>query len=281
MKRIITLLLVLVALLAVAGVVSADRPPLGPFSISGYPTGFETISIGDNGYVKAKITNIGAVSGQLEGTFVMDEVAVGDPSLLAGANSGTMVISTAEGQVNLRFSGPGSALGVSGSFSILDGTDDYKKLKGQGEYAGDAALGAFTVNFTPCGGKDGPACSPNRCAVFGDALRPKNKKAEWRLNNEGESTQTMTDLRVFWPADANGDLVAVKLDGKEIYDQAVATSGDLLTLSGPDRDRQLRAGKNGKLTFEFANGKISEAPSDYTVLVNFAGGCAVPWVAFP
>ncbi len=293
MKRITTLLLVLVALLAVAGVVSADRPRLDPFTIEGAATNrvsqeFPYLGPDDFMYLtspdpnvlfaKFRILSEGQASGGLSGPFTMTEWGVADLSTFAGANFGDLSIANTNptGSVQLRFSGPISYSGVSGAFTFAGGTDAFDKLKGLGEYAGMSSLGPFLVKFTPMEKKERP-----QCAVFGDDLKPKNKKAEWRLDNEGDSDQTITGLRVFWPADLNGDLVAVKLDGKKIADQAVSTSGDLVPLKDHEKDLRIDAGKTGKLTFEFANGDISEVPSDYTVLVNFGEDCAVPWVAFP
>ena len=72
----------------------------------------------------------------------------------------------------------------------------------------------------------------------------------------------------------------MKLGGKTLWSGSQAAPAVELSLSGDVKDREIRAGKSGELTLEFANKKISKEPSDYTILAKFAEGCAVPFVAF-
>ncbi len=115
-----------------------------------------------------------------------------------------------------------------GSFTVLDGEDDYKSLKGEGTYTGDADF-IFTVDyepldFMPCEGED----CPDRCAVFGtdykikkdgveiEDIKLKKDKLEWEIVNEGESALTVSAISLWWSA---GDtLDKVKYGGKTVFE---------------------------------------------------------------
>ena len=66
------------------------------------------------------------------------------------------------------------------------------------------------------------------------------------------------------------------------YAAAAAAPATTITAGwlGDVKDRQIGAGKQRDLWLEFG-GNISAPRSDYTILVEFAEGCAVPFVAFP
>jgi hypothetical protein len=220
------------------------------------------------------------VAGGLAGDFVFDEWILLDATMSSGANHGLMTITTAEGQANLRFSGVFGATALKASYEFLGGTGEYRSLKGGGTKAGTPSA-VFTVAYTPCGGKDQPACPVNRCALFGDDLKLKKDKAQWTLSNNGESTATISKVMVVWPA-GGPQLEKVKLTGKTIYATPAAAPATTIAAGwlGDVKDRQIGAGKQRDLWLEFG-GNISALPSDYTILVEFAEGCAVPFVAFP
>ena len=217
-------------------------------------------------------------AGDLIGSFTFDEWGVVDLTTNSGANHGLQAITTSDGVAKMRFSGNASPAGVSGSFTFLKGSGDYHNLKGEGTYAGIGAF-VFKVDYQSCGGKGNPECPVNRCAVFGDDLKIQNDKTRWRIANEGEATITLNSLFVYWPS-GNGALEKVKLGGKTLWSGSQAAPAVELSLSGDVNDREIRAGKSGELTLEFANKKISNEPSDYTILAKFAEGCAVPFAAF-
>ena len=213
-----------------------------------------------------------------------------------GANHGAMNIFTDSGEANFRFSGQAFVnpttdppeQTVQGSFhSEKKGKGDYKKLKVEGTYQGNAGY-VFTVDYTPCEGKN---CS-QQCAVFGDEkLKVKKDKIEWRIENKGANLLTVRNITLNWQG-SDIALKKVKLNGKTIDDEPLSlpsvvpgVSGqwsytDLSGWSGKDKDIQLKSGKQAKLTFEFDEKEISQEPSDYSILVEFAEGCAVTFVAF-
>jgi hypothetical protein len=217
-------------------------------------------------------------AGFFDGSFTFDEWGIVDLITYAGANHGLLDITTSAGVAKARFGGNASLTGVSGSFSFLKGSGDYHNLKGGGTYAGGAGL-VFRVDYAPCGGKGGPACPASRCAVFGDDLKMGNSKAEWRIDNEGEQTTTLNTLFIYWPSE-NGDLQKVRLGGKVLWDGSKPAPAVELMLDTDAGNREIKAGKSEKLTLEFANKKISQEASDYTILASFDGACAVPFVAF-
>jgi hypothetical protein len=289
MKKLTRLIVVLFVLAAFTTVASAAHPKPGPFSTTGYttnlvfnpdlgipaPSEFELLP---NGYFKFHISAQGEVDGYFnQGSFAFDEWGVADASY-AGANHGLMTITTDTGQADVRFGGIANYFGVTGSYAFLDGTGAYKDIKGQGAYTGDAGY-VFSVDYTPCGGKDAPACPTPRCAVFGDDLKLKKDKAEWKITNNGEDAITISKVTVVWP---EGPLAKVKLGEKTIYAGALsAPSAQIATgWTGKDRDRRIAAGKTAELRLEFDAHDISSNPWDYTILVEFAEGCAVSFVAF-
>ncbi len=231
------------------------------------------------------------------GSFQFDEWGVVDPATFGGANFGKLKITTGQGQADLRFSGQAiptlSGPVAQGSFLVEKGTGAYKHdKKEEGTYSGGAGF-VFTVDyaplaFTPCPG----GICPDRCAVFG-AAEPKLKKDDlkWKIENEGETALTVSRITVNWP-EANGSITKVKLGSKTLYDQPLGSSSvitgvlGLFTVIdggwlGAEADRQIGADKHADLQLEFANKEISEEASDYTLVVEFAEGCAVPFAAFP
>lgn len=219
------------------------------------------------------------------GSFTFDEWGlVVDPNLTtyAGYNHGRMSIATDAGQAEVRFGGSATLFSVTGGFAFLDGTKEYNKLKGKGVYGGGAGY-VFTVNYAPCGGEGQPACPA--CAVFGDELKIKKDKIEWEITNDGEEDLTISRVMVFWPVDGEGlgeGLKEVKLGGKKIYTESTpAPLADITAgWEGKDKDRSIDSGKKEKLELKFDQHDISANPWDYTILVEFGEGCAVPFVAF-
>ncbi|NOX60654.1 MAG: hypothetical protein GXP42_01695 [Chloroflexi bacterium] len=221
-------------------------------------------------------------AGYFDGSFTFEEWGLVDQTF-AGVNYGDITMITANGQAQVQFSGQASAAGiVTGSFKADDGDGAYDDLEGEGTYVGNAGY-IFTVDYTPCGGPGGPACPVDRCAVFGDELKLKKKRIEWEFENEGERTLTLSSITINWPA-SNGPITKVKLDGKTISDDILPppwTTIDLSNWSGKLKDIQVKADEDAKLKFEFLRKPISQAPSDYTIEVKFAEGCATAFVAFP
>ena len=214
------------------------------------------------------------------GSFTFDEWGLVDANY-AGYNHGLMNITTDDGQAEVRFGGSADYFGVTGGFAFLDGTKKYSKLKGQGVYDGGAGY-VFTVNYDPCGGKDQPACPADTCAVFGGDLKIKKDKVEWEINNEGKKDITTSQVDLFWPV-AAGPITEVKLGGKKISAGPLNPPAATIDLSGwTGKDKDLRIVKKGeKLEIKFAkDADISPNPWDYTILVQFAEGCGVPFVAF-
>ncbi len=216
------------------------------------------------------------------GSFTFDEWGLADATY-TGYNHGLMNVTTDAGQAEVRFGGNADYFGVTGGFAFLDGTEDYRKLKGEGAYTGGAG-NVFTVDYTPCGGKDQPACPADTCAVFGGDLKIKKDKIEWKIDNESAQDITASQVELVWPV-TDGPITKVKLGGKTIYKGTLnppAATIDLSTWDGKTKDLQIGAGKKDeKLEIEFAKGAdIGANPWDYTFLVKFAEGCGVPFVAF-
>lgn len=279
MKKLVRFAAILVILLAFTGIASAAKSTPEPFTTAGYTTGAEQAML-QYPYLKFHLTNMGTVSGYFNGGFSFDEWGIVDLTTYAGANRGLMTVTTPEGSADVSFSGTFDYQSVSGGFQFLSGTDAYKGIKGGGTKSGNAGY-VFTVDYTPCGGKDQPACPVNSCQVFGDDLKLKKDKAQWKISNDGEQTITISKILAFWPA-GGPQLEKVKLAGKTIYGNPSAAPMATIVAgwSGDEKDRQIGAGKQRDLWLEFG-GDISAAPSDYTILVEFAEGCAVPFVAFP
>ncbi len=230
------------------------------------------------------------------GSFHFDEWGVVNPATFGGANFGNLKISTDEGQADMRFGGlaiPTLAGPVAqGSFLVDKASGAYKHdKKEEGIYTGGAGfifnVGYTPLSFTPC--PDG-VC-PDRCAVFGAEPKLKKEDMHWKIENEGEKTLTISSITVSWP-EADGPITKVKLGGKTLYETPVSnpsvvpgTPGLFAVINtgwlGEMKDRQIDANKDAELKLEFANKGISDAASDYTLLVEFAEGCAVPFAAFP
>ena len=211
----------------------------------------------------------------------------------------------------MRFGGLANYFGVTGGFAFLDGKGDYKGLKGQGTYTGGAGY-VFTVNYTP-------TVSSPPCAVFGDDLKIKKDKLKWKIRNEGTEPLTIESVRLFWSEKyQNKDnaevlmpaLSKVKLGSKTLAGKPITTTTTMTTTtsagvrewnivwtriaddgaqdSAPfdpglhEKDRRIDKNKTEELTLEFdkKGAGISANPWDYTILVEFEGGCAVPFVAF-
>jgi hypothetical protein len=222
-------------------------------------------------------------TGYFDGSFTFDEWAVVDLTTNSGANHGLLSITTSDGMAKTRFGGNASSAGVSGSFTFLKGSGDYHNLKGEGTYAGIGAF-VFKVDYQSCGAEGNPECPVNRCAVFGDDLKIQNDKTGWRIANEGQKTITLNTLFVYWPSQ-NGALEKVKLGGETLWSGSQLGPAFEFNLTADVKDREIKAGKSGELTLEFADKKISKEPSDYTILAKFAlanssEGCAVPFAAF-
>ena len=303
---------ILIMFLLLTSVASAAGPDVGAFSTTGYsptfsfvddfiplPTGhikFHILAEGDPADAVCNFATAAtcgtddffANTNGSNGSFSFEEWGLyypgpvpTDQGDVAGANHGLLNVVTDVGDANMRFGGlavvnygnPPSYVDAVGSFQVTDGSGDYKKLKGQGAYAGDADF-VFTVDYTPTAELQG-------CAVFGSDLKLKKDKIEWEIENESVNDLTASSISLWWPIGTPLD--KVKYGGKTVFDQSNDTGYaaiDLSTWTGKDKDIQLKANKKEKLTFEFATKPISENPWDYTILVEFSNGCAVPFVAF-
>jgi hypothetical protein len=246
------------------------------------------------------------VSGHFTGSFVYDEWGVADQATQSGANHGTMSITTPSGNADLKFTGRFDTTSVNGSFEFLGGTAAYEGIKGGGTKTAVPGV-IFSVTHVPCGRQDQPACPADRCAVYGNDLKLKKDTAVWKIANKGEQKLTISRIMVVWtganPA-AIPDLNKVKLDNKTIARDIISTPwtdpmtnaayrwADITAVSAAAEDEAERqddgdkAGTIGvdnikELAFEFKRGDISQNPWDFTILVEFEGGCAVPFVAFP
>jgi hypothetical protein len=227
------------------------------------------------------------------GSFRFEEWGVADPTTFAGANHGLMEVLTAGGTATMRFGGraiptPSGPI-VAGSFQVLTASPAYHAVRqAEGTYTGGAGY-IFTVDYTPLACPGGMC--PDRCAVFGETLNLQNKKLKWRLQNEAEKPVTLSRLIVNWP-EANGLLTQVKWGGKTLYNQpvgypsvvpgvpglfAVIDSG----WQGSPSDRRIGADKTVQVELEFAQHGIGQNQADYTLLVEFAEGCATAFDAFP
>jgi len=288
---------------------SMTAHPVGPFTTTGYntilPHDWELLP---SGRAKFHLTAQGGVTEYFEGTFTFEEWGIVDLGG-RGTNHGIMTITTDDGEAVIRFGGQASLATdpsrVGGSFTVLDGNGVYKGLKGQGTFDGDAELTftvdytplrhtvrttssfRFTVDYTPCAKKDGTPCPA--CAASGGDLKLNKKEAKWKLTNNGDDTITISSITVWWPG-SSGQLKKVKLGGETIYDQALCStslgfpSSCWATINsgweGKNKDRQIKEGKTRELQFEFQH-NVSTDASDYTILVEFAEGCAATAVAFP
>lgn len=152
MKKLITVVSVLVLILAFSGVASAARPEPQSFTITGHTTsyGFDTLP---SGLTKFHLTAQGTASGYLSGNFDFEEWGIVDldPLTLEGSgrgiNHGIMTVTNDSGAVTIRFGGKTDSQSVWGNFRILNGEGVYRRLRGQGTYSGSAAFD-FSVTFT-------------------------------------------------------------------------------------------------------------------------------------
>jgi hypothetical protein len=158
--------------------------------------------------------------------------------------------------------------------------DECRGLKADGVYAGDAGL-VFKVDYLACSASQN-ACPAGRCAVFGDDFRIESDRVAWKISNAGEIDRTISRIVVVWPEDG-GKLTSVRLSGDTIYARLKsAPSADINNgWAGRPSYRRIEAGETAKLEVKFNRSGISTHPWDYTILVEFAEGCAVSFVAFP
>lgn len=218
--------------------------------------------------------------GSFEGSFSFDELGVVSLATGSGANDGLMTITTADGTANVRFGGPADATSVRGAFQFQGGSNDFRRWKGNGSYAGDAGY-LFTVAYEPCGLQGQPACPAVPCATRGEVLKLLHPKVIWALANYGEQPVHLESLLLYWP-EQNGALTGVRLGGKLLASGFWPAPWVELDLStGLMADREIRSGKGGKLTLDFEFNGIGQAPADYTFLARFAEGCSAIHVAFP
>lgn len=303
-------ILTTLALLVSVTVAAAASDPPGPFSTTGYTTNLE-VAVLPSGLAQFRIQARGGpaydddllcqalsgglscdalcqfatgqscgVNGYFEGSFAFDEVGIGDPATLAGANVGLMTISTAIGSADLYFGGLAAAGSVNGNFSFLGGTQDFRQLQGLGTYTGDADL-VFTVDYTPCGQPGQPSCPADLCGARGEDLKLLRPKAMWTLGNYGQQTVRLESLLLHWP-EQNGALTGVRLGGKLLAAGSWSAPWIDLDLSSlPASDREIRSGKSSKLILDFENMGIGQTPAGYTFLARFEEGCSAIHAAFP
>ncbi len=306
-----TLLAVLLILAAWTPAALAGPVRPGPFTTTGYATAFDMQAL-PSGYVKLRIQSQGGAAvgadslcsadygapcgahGYFEGWFFLDEWGLGNPTTGQGVNYGLLTVTTPQGTAKALFGGVADVAHVAGAFTFLSGTGDYAGIRGTGGYTGntgyDNAAGVFKVVYQPWDLWSGNVLSGYQCTIRSRDSKVKRDRFEWSLDNEGETPVTVSSVLVHWP-DSNGALTTITLDGKTLAtpglsqrcDPASHTCWAEVTAVAGDRKNplQIRAGKTGQLTFEFSQTAGRAEPSDYTVLVRFAEGCAVPLVAFP
>jgi len=209
-------------------------------------------------------------------------MGVFDSSLIHGVNYGILTIYTPQGTADFRFDGQANlmSLSVMGSFALLDGTEGYEHLRGQGQFFGNAGP-VFAVHYTPCGKHTGDECEPGTCFVRGGELSFHKNRVRWPLTNYGDEPITLDRVRIVWPED-NGALTEVRL-GKRIYTGQLSGGhwdSDGEVWLGHDSDLRINQYQTKDLSFTFAD-DAGAAPSDYTVVVDFEEGCATAAVAFP
>ncbi len=218
--------------------------------------------------------------GSFVGSFAFDEWGIVNPQTFAGFNDGLLTLYTDAGAANLRFGGPADAATVGGSFEFLNGTGAYRRLQGLGAYAGNAGY-VFSVGYEPCGQPGQPACPASLCAAHSEDLKLLRPKAMWTLANDGQQPLHLQRLLLHWP-EQNGALTGVRLGGKTLAAGSWQAPWVELDLSSaPASDRQIRSGKSSKLVLDFETMGIGQHPADYTLLAQFAEGCAAIHVAFP
>lgn len=155
MKKLFILICVLAMLLTLTGVASASPPKPLTFRIDGHTTAIQPFPPPPPPGTY-HLTSEGGVSGDITGTFVMDECLLVYQEV---KNVGYIAITTNEsGKVFILFVGgldPGG-LTISGHFWVTRGTGAYRGLEGrQGGYHGipdpcplDPTCPGFYVDFT-------------------------------------------------------------------------------------------------------------------------------------
>ena len=100
------------------------------------------------------------------------------------------------------------------------------------------------------------------------------------IRRRSRARVTVESITIIWPQD-NGPLNQVRL-GAKIYQTALNPPWAAIETGwvGSAKDRQINQHQTKELTFRFENPADSQ-PSNYTVWVKFAEGCAVTAVAFP
>jgi hypothetical protein len=116
---------------------------------------------------------------------------------------------------------------------------------------------------------------PAECKALGDStLKIDDSKIEWKITNQGSDRLTISSIEIDWPA-AKGNLTKVKRDRDEIFKGSLAPPSATITSFTNKLDkRQLKAGEQRKLVFEFSK-KYKGTAGDYKITVNFAEGCSV------
>jgi hypothetical protein len=116
---------------------------------------------------------------------------------------------------------------------------------------------------------------PPECKALGaSTLRIDDDKIEWKITNQGSDRLTISIIEIDWPA-AKGNLTKVKRDRDEIFKGSLAPPSATITSFTNKLDkRQLKAGEQRKLVFEFSK-KYKGTAGDYKITVNFAEGCSV------
>ncbi len=280
-KHALLIIVVIAVLLALTGAVSGARPQIGPFTTEGDTTVLQFEPLTDSLFpsqFKFHLMAQGGADGFFDGAFTFEEWGIVDFGSGYGANHGLMTITTDDGEADFRFDGQTNSVDVWGTFAVLDGSSGFKGLRGEGWFRGNADY-VFTVYYEPCGGHSGTACPAGQCFAHGGDLTMKKQEVRWQLTNYGDERITIDSVTFFWPVD-NGPLTGVTL-GKKIYEGALNPSWATLDTgwAGADKSRQINQGQTKELQFEFTN-VVSTDPSGYTILVQFAEGCAATAVAF-
>lgn len=98
-------------------------------------------------------------------------------------------------------------------------------------------------------------------------------KIEWNIFNTGNDPVTVESVMVTFPGDRG--IKKIKLDG-DIFTNGNVTSPALVdTFVNDLKNRQIKVGDDKKLEIEFTGKTQETIPSDYSITVNFVGGCSV------
>jgi hypothetical protein len=184
-----------------------------------------------------------------------------------------------------------------------DNTEGATICNVQSGSGGTAAVSNNKITYTPTAGFCGPdtftysLCKPDCtkatatvtvtvtcpvCDVTGGGMTFKDNKAKWTITNNGANSVTVSSIYLCWPV-ANKKLKKIRLNDREIYNTAIATSPASVSSGwrGTVADRTINPGTTSILTLEFEASKASTNQADYCITASFGPGCEVVFVPKP